>query len=105
MAEIAAGFGHAVSFVGSVGYLVSVNLGVEQEERLFQDFTVRAFDGCEEPVPEFGIARIQTERIGRLGQLRKQAHETDEVLALFRRMLVPPGQAPEALGDAVSMCR
>jgi hypothetical protein len=78
-----------------------VNLGVEQEERLLEGLAFRALDGCEEAVPELGIARIQTERIGRLGQLRKQAHETDETLALFRRMFVLPGRARQSVGDAV----
>jgi hypothetical protein len=81
-----------------------VNLGVEQEKRLFEGFAVRALDGCEEEVPELGIAWIQTERIGRLGQLREQAHETDETLTLFRRMLVSPGRVPQPVGDAVPMC-
>ena len=46
VAEIPTGLDHAASFVGRVGHLVAVNVGVEQEKRLLERFAVRALDGC-----------------------------------------------------------
>jgi hypothetical protein len=102
MAEIAAGLSHAASLVRRVGHLVAVNMGVEQEKGLIEGLAVRALHGLQEAIPELGVVRIETEGIGRLGQFRKEAHQTDETLALFGSIPVLPEKAPESMGHARS---
>jgi hypothetical protein len=75
-------------------------VGIEQEKRLLESFAVRTLDGCEEPVLELGVAGIETEGIRRLGQLCKEADQTDETLALLWRMLALPRQALQSMGHA-----
>ena len=101
MAQIATGRRHAASLGRRVGHLVSVNLGVEQKKRLLHRLAVGALDGCQEPLLELDVPRVQTERVGRIGQLCEEAHESDQALALLQRILTLPGQAPQLICDLV----